>query len=65
MAVPKSRDRIKHFRKVQKYQEMFGKREGEKEEISEEERKAKEDKIFAILGLKKKEEKSEKEEKSN
>jgi len=53
MAVPKSRDRIKHFRKVQKFQEMFGKREGEKEEISEEERKAKEEKIFAILGMKK------------
>jgi len=60
MAVPKSRDRVRHFKKVKQYQEMFGKHEGEKEEISDEERKAKEDKIFAILGMKK----SEKEEKS-
>jgi len=58
MAVPKSKDRVRHFKKVKQYQEMFGKHEGEKEEISEEERKAKEDKILAILGLKK-EEKSE------
>ena len=55
MSVPKSRDRIKHFRKVQKFQEMFGKHGDKKEEISEEERKAKEDKIFAILGIKKSE----------
>jgi len=53
MAVPKSKDRVRHFKKVKQYQEMFGKRKGEKEEISDEERKAKEDKIFAVLGLKK------------
>ncbi|MBU3912831.1 MAG: hypothetical protein KKB21_02400 [Nanoarchaeota archaeon] len=56
MAVPKQRDRIKHFKKVQKYQEIFGKRDEEKTEISEEEKKAKEDKILAILNLKKKSE---------
>ncbi|MFH1710993.1 MAG: hypothetical protein ABH840_01650 [Nanoarchaeota archaeon] len=59
MPVPKARDRIKHFKKVQKYQDIFGKHE-KKEEPTVEEKKAKEDKILAILGMRK----SENEEKS-
>lgn len=55
MAIPKVRDRIKHFRKVQRFQEIFGKREeqkAEKPKESEEEKKAKEDKILQLFKMK-------------
>lgn len=53
MAVPKQKDRVRHFRKVQQYQKLFGRKEQEPvKEETEEEKKAKEDKILALFGKK-------------